>query len=175
MEFFPQGDLAKELAKRHVKHEFWDEIELYELFKMFIVAFATCQRAGVSHRDIKPANVFLTLDGKIKIADFGESRVYAENAETGTFCGTMLYIAPTLLKHYRSYSSNSEHVRHNAFKSDVFSLGLTFYHMAALRPPKNLNEPDSDLAFRIFVDVGKLRYSSRIKELLVMMLTVEEP
>jgi serine/threonine protein kinase/formylglycine-generating enzyme required for sulfatase activity len=86
---------------------------------------------GMAHRDIKPHNIMLTTDGQIKILDFGLARFVRENTaqggmtQEGSLLGTPDYIAP-------------EQVRdtHGAdIRSDIYSLGCTFYALLAGRPP----------------------------------------
>jgi len=82
---------------------------------------------GVVHRDIKPENLLLTPAGEVKVADFGLARMVTENLEltqAGTTLGTPLYMSP-----------EQGEGRLVDFRSDLYSLGATVYHLLAGRPP----------------------------------------
>jgi serine/threonine-protein kinase len=88
------------------------------------------QRA-VIHRDIKPSNVLITLDGKAKLVDMGLARMnqvaQADNDLTasGVTLGTFDYISPEQARDPRSAD----------VRSDLYSLGCSFFYMLTGRPP----------------------------------------
>jgi serine/threonine-protein kinase len=86
---------------------------------------------NVVHRDIKPSNVLITPQGQVKLIDMGLARlretdpVAAELTASGVTLGTFDYISP-------------EQARdpHNAdVRSDIYSLGCTFFFMLTGHPP----------------------------------------
>ena len=94
---------------------------------------AALQRAselGIIHRDIKPENILLTKKGEVKVADFGLSRCFAESAEQVSLTqsqvtmGTPLYMSPEQVER-----------RPVDPRTDIYSFGVTCYHMFAGTPP----------------------------------------
>lgn len=90
---------------------------------------------GLIHRDIKPENLLLTMDGHVKIADFGsvkpmqDSRITvlpnaASDDKACTFVGTAAYVPPEVLK-----SSPA------TFGNDLWALGCTLYQMLSGTSP----------------------------------------
>jgi hypothetical protein len=77
------------------------------------------------HRDIKPDNI-LVEGGKLKISDFGISKFIDESTRLHTFKGGqhIAYMAP---EGWRNQP--------NTFKLDVYSVGLVFYQILALKHP----------------------------------------
>ncbi len=80
---------------------------------------------GIVHRDIKPENILMSIDGSVKIADFGLSRILGNESQqlslTGThqIMGTPRYMAPEQLE-------GTHNVDHRA---DIYSLGVVIYEM----------------------------------------------
>jgi len=86
---------------------------------------------SVIHRDIKPSNVLVTPDGKAKLVDMGLARMslmaQASNDLTasGVTLGTFDYISPEQARDPRSAD----------VRSDLYSLGCSFFFMLTGRPP----------------------------------------
>jgi serine/threonine-protein kinase len=84
---------------------------------------------GLIHRDIKPANLLVTADGKVKIIDLGLALQVEDEDERvtrdGTTVGTVDYMAPEQARDSRATS----------VRSDIYSLGCTFYYLLTGSPP----------------------------------------
>ncbi|RNF13428.1 protein kinase [Trypanosoma conorhini] len=77
------------------------------------------------HRDLKPSNILFSLDGRIKISDFGVSSfLECTRANAHSFVGTLTYMSPERLKG-ESYS----------FAADIWSFGLVVAELALGRCP----------------------------------------
>ena len=73
------------------------EKELLPMFCDMIDALAHAEKNGVIHRDIKPANI-LFKNNRIKLADWGFSRLLEDGETTNSFIGSPAYMAPEVLK-----------------------------------------------------------------------------
>ena len=83
----------------------------------------------IVHRDIKPENILLAKGGEVKMVDFGLARLPqrpegVELTQIGITLGTPLYMSPEQIEG-RSLDS----------RSDIYSLGVTTYHLLAGKPP----------------------------------------
>ena len=122
--------------------------------------------AGVMHRDIKPENILLNNQGRIKIADFGLSKLIthghtppragkeASLTDTHQVIGTLRYMAPEQLR-------NTKTVDHRA---DIYSLGVVIYELLTGDVPVGHFAPPSQ---KVEIDV-------RLDEIVLRALA-EEP
>ncbi len=100
-----------------------------EIMAQVAAALDRAGELGFVHRDIKPENILLSKKGEVKVTDFGLSRCFGTEAPvnltaSGVTMGTPLYMSP-------------EQVRGQAVdpRSDIYSFGVTCYHMLAGEPP----------------------------------------
>ncbi|KAI7821596.1 kinase-like domain-containing protein, partial [Kickxella alabastrina] len=98
------------------------EAEARAVFKPVVETIAFCHQYSVIHRDIKLENDYRTasvFDGRVKIIDFGLANFFDGTSLMETFCGSLPYTAPEIL-------------RGDAYvgpEIDVWSLGVLLYVM----------------------------------------------
>ncbi len=109
-----------------------DADEACLLITQAVRALAYLHQQNIIHRDIKPSNILLTKKNGwpiIKLTDLGLAREISGDeirlTRTGYMVGTIDYIAPEQARDSQSADP----------RSDIYSLGCTFYHMLAGRPP----------------------------------------
>lgn len=76
---------------------------------------------GIIHRDIKPANIMIDRTSRVRITDFGLAKMLGADTqmtETGASMGSPCFMSPEQAK--------GDQVD---FRSDMYSLGITFYQM----------------------------------------------
>ncbi len=81
----------------------------------------------IVHRDVKPGNIMVTKGGIAKLGDFGfvKSSLESVLSTEGEVLGTPDYISPEAAKGEKNLD----------FRSDLYSLGTTLYHMLSGNPP----------------------------------------
>jgi serine/threonine-protein kinase len=100
--------------------------KLLDYINQVLMALGYAHENGVVHRDIKPSNIMITPQGSVKLMDFGIAKSNLEPLLTqpGTTIGSLLYMSP-------------EQVRGTAVdaRSDLYSVGIVLYELAAGRRP----------------------------------------
>jgi urea transport system substrate-binding protein len=114
--------------------------EATEVIAQACRGLAAAHNSGLLHRDIKPANLLRGADGVVKIADFGLAKnlqgVNATLTTTGHVVGTPCFMSP------EQCQSNPLDSR-----SDIYSLGATYYALLTGIGPYETSETASSILF----------------------------
>lgn len=134
MEFVDGVDLSQTVKKRGAL----PVAEACDYIRQAALGLQHAHERGMVHRDIKPHNLMVTADGTIKILDFGlaslaPEAIPASNSisarsdltAVGTIMGTPDFISP----------EQAEDARKADIRSDIYSLGATFYYLLSGRVP----------------------------------------
>ncbi len=130
MEYVEGANLREYVAKRGAL----DLLQAFSIMKQTAQAIGAAGEAGIIHRDVKPENILITRRGRVKVADFGLCRQMDEDAahltQVGVTMGTPAYMSPEQAQGYPL-----DH------RSDLYSLGATYYFMLAGVPPFRGDSP----------------------------------
>ncbi|XP_018552345.1 STE20-like serine/threonine-protein kinase isoform X4 [Lates calcarifer] len=121
------------------------EPQIRVVCKQTLEALSYLHENKVIHRDLKAGNILLSLDGDVKLADFGVS---AKNTKTlqrrDSFIGTPYWMAPEVVMCETSKD------RPYDYKADIWSLGVTLIELAQIEPPNHEMNP-----MRVLLKIAK--------------------
>ena len=164
-----QCDWECEIRNRNQYQAFYTEDELMKILLNLSTTLASLQKMGICHRDVKPQNILCFGKDNYKLSDFGEAKkkkkrkingnyIYDFEGDTSkqTVRGTELYMSPILFK--ALHDCPEVDLEYNAYKSDVFSLGLCMLL-------------SSTLGFQALYDIRELYDNNKIKKIVEKYLS----
>jgi serine/threonine protein kinase len=111
--------------------------EVCQIICLAANALQYAHQNNIIHRDVKPSNFMVTSDGNVKLLDLGLAQIFDLNTDSSVTTadqavGTYAYMAPELL-----YGAT-----HASPRSDIFSLGVTFFQLlSGMRPFERPGSP----------------------------------
>jgi hypothetical protein len=112
------------------------------VLEQLLSAVGYAHERGIVHRDIKPDNIFLTPEGRVKLADFGIASLASDSTLTqaGTVMGTPGYMAPEQITGAPVDA-----------RADIFAIGALAYEMLTGKNPFGASEgaPTTTIMYRI--------------------------
>ncbi|KAI5235009.1 serine/threonine-protein kinase 10 [Manis pentadactyla] len=121
------------------------EPQIQVVCRQMLEALNFLHNKRIIHRDLKAGNVLMTLEGDIRLADFGVS---AKNLKTvqkrDSFIGTPYWMAPEVVMCETMKDTPYD------YKADIWSLGITLIEMAQIEPPHHELNP-----MRVLLKIAK--------------------
>ena len=105
------------------------------LMRESAIGLSAAADQGIIHRDVKPTNLLVDKEGNLRIVDFGLAKSVDSESRltvTGAVVGTPYYLSPE-----QGLGKPVD------LRSDIYSLGATFYHLLAGDPPFDAESPVS--------------------------------
>ena len=122
MEYCNNNDLRTFIDMHKKLNKLIDENIIFIIISDICLGLKAIYNKNIIHRDLKPSNIFISRDYKIKIGDFGISKILNNiNDYAQSTVGTLQYTAPEILK--------GEKYNH---KADIWSLGCIIYELLTL-------------------------------------------
>lgn len=150
----------------------YTEEELRKLMSELVAGFARLQEQGITHQDVKPENIRLGNCGEVKIGYLCLSKEIKRPQNMKL--DRCPYLSPKLREAFVQGEEHLLRIQHNAYKSDVFSLGVVFIRLICVNVPECFYDLKK-LQVNIDRELGKLTdFSTQFTQLLSHMLQVEE-
>lgn len=132
MEFVSGGTLKQRLEALDSRGERMPLPLAIQLVLEIADALAYAHEQGMVHRDIKPGNIMLDAGGHAVLTDFGIAKIMSGPSftATGAMIGTPAYMSPE-----QGLGQTGDE------RSDLYALGVLFYHMATGRLPYEADTP----------------------------------
>ena len=135
-ELCSEGELYDEIEKNSIFSEKKASYIIYQVLS----AINYCHKMNIIHRDLKPENILIVKREKnllrIKICDFGTSKIHDRGTIQKKIVGSSYYIAPEILD--KKYNE----------KCDLWSCGVILYILLSARPPFE-GETDEEILHKV--------------------------
>ena len=119
MEYGGEINLKQYIEMHYKKDELIEENIIKDIILQICIGIKEIHKNNIIHRDLTPDNIFINKNNKIKIGDFGISKISKEYANTQI--GKHHYFAPEIEKGNK-YNN----------KIDIYSLGCIIYELLTL-------------------------------------------
>ena len=169
-----KNDWEKEIKERMTSNNYYSEKELINIIKQLSSSLSFLQNNNISHRDIKPQNVLVFPNNHYKVADFGEAKKINYKNIRNTLRGTQIYMSPLL---FNGLKHNKIDIKHNLFKSDIYSLGLCLLYSSTFKLGNlyEIRKISDRNSLKIFIEENLTgKYSDNFINLLLKMLEINE-
>ncbi len=119
---YVKGETLEERIKRE---GFLEPEKAVEISEKILDALEYLHNKGIVHRDLKPSNIMFTQNGRVKVTDFGISKLVGKKGLTTTMlAGSYTYLSPEEITGQGT-----------TYSSDIYSYGVTLYQMLAGKVP----------------------------------------
>ena len=134
------GIVQEDIEGISLKEYLTGKLELSDFFRIalsMVNAIAAVHKKNIIHKDVNPSNfIYNAKTGVLKIIDFGISTTFSRENTTlenpNILEGTLLYISP---------EQTGRMNRSIDYRTDFYSLGITFYEMLVGKLPFDSNDP----------------------------------
>jgi tetratricopeptide (TPR) repeat protein len=131
MEYLPGGTLRDQIRHARARGGVIEAAQLLDWGTDLAEGLAHAHANGIVHRDVKSSNAMFDGEGRVKLTDFGLAKVVGLDAtSTDRVAGTVEYMSPEQLR-----GGPVDH------RSDLYSLGVVLYELAAMRLPYSGSSP----------------------------------
>ena len=143
MEYGGDCNLKKFIETYKEKNQLIEENIMKDIIIQMCKALKTIHENNIIHRDLTPENIFINENKKIKIGDFGISKILTmSNKYTKSIVGKIQYFAPEIIKGQK-YNN----------KVDMYSLGCIIYELFTLNEyyiDKTIEEKECKIDIKIY-------------------------
>mmetsp|Transcript_297 Transcript_297/g.1035 ORF Transcript_297/g.1035 Transcript_297/m.1035 type:complete len:568 (-) Transcript_297:33-1736(-) len=175
MKLYTKGDLDSFVRSHYKTHGPLKEEQVLDYMRQLVNCIAYLHKKGIIHRDIKPLNVLVDefsheemlergtnkRPEKLIVSDFGLSTNFSQKSMKSTFCGSLNYVSPALIR--GKYASSV----------DIWALGCVMYYLLTGQERimyMDMLQDREETLEEISNELSEKRYSDFTRDVLFRML-----